>query len=40
MKKIITAIIITISLSTANAQMYNFMGNHVILNMEGFFSTA
>jgi len=40
MKKIIIAIIITTSLATANAQMYNFLGNHVILNMEGYFSPA
>ena len=40
MKKIVIAIIITTGLATANAQMYNFLGNHVILNMEGYFSPA
>lgn len=40
MKKAITLIIITVSLATTNAQMYNFLGNHVILNMEGYFSPA
>lgn len=40
MKRTITLIIITASLATANAQMYNFLGNHVILNMEGYFSPA
>ena len=40
MKKIITILIITTGLATANAQMYNFLGNHVILNMEGYFSPA
>ena len=40
MKKTILLIIIITGLSTANAQMYNFLGNHVILNMEGYFSPA
>lgn len=40
MKKIILSIIIITGLTTANAQMYNFLGNHVILNMEGYFSPA
>jgi len=40
MKKIITILIITTGLATANAQMYNFLGNHVILNMEGYVSPA
>ena len=40
MKKIILLIIIIASLGKANAQMYNFMGNHIILNMEGYFSPA
>jgi len=40
MKKTILLIIVAASLSSANAQMYNFLGNHVILNMEGYFSPA
>lgn len=40
MKKTILLLIIAASLSSANAQMYNFLGNHVILNMEGYFSPA
>lgn len=40
MKKAILLLIIAASLSSANAQMYNYLGNHVILNMEGYFSPA
>ena len=40
MKKTILFLIITASLATTNAQMYNFLGNHVVLNMEGYFSPA
>lgn len=40
MKKTILLLIITAGLSTASAQMYNYLGNHVILNMEGYFSPA
>ena len=35
MKKTILLLIIAASLTSAKAQMYNFLGNHVILNMEG-----
>lgn len=40
MKKTILLLIISAGLTTASAQMYNYMGNHVILNMEGNFSPA
>ena len=40
MKKTILLLIITATLSAASAQMYNFLGNHVILNMEGYLSPA
>lgn len=40
MKKTILLLIITATLSATSAQMYNFLGNHVILNMEGYFSPA
>lgn len=40
MKKAILLLIIAAGLSSANAQMYNYLGNHVILNMEGYFSPA
>lgn len=40
MKKTILLLIITAGLATASAQMYNYLGNHIILNMEGYFSPA
>jgi len=40
MKKTILALIIVAGIATANAQMYNYMGNHIILNMEGYVSPA
>lgn len=40
MKKTILLLIITAGLATAGAQKYNFLGNHVILNMESYFSPA
>ena len=40
MKKTILLLIITAGLSMASAQKYNFLGNHVILNMEAYFSPA
>lgn len=41
MKKTILLLIIAAGLaSTANAQMYNYMGNHIVLNMEGYFSPS
>lgn len=40
MKKAILFLVITASIATSNAQMYNYLGNHVIFNMEGYFSPA
>lgn len=40
MKRILLFAILTFSLSVGKAQMYNFLGNHVVLNMEGYFSPA
>ena len=40
MKKTILLLIIATGLATASGQMYNYMGNHIVLNMEGYFSPA
>ena len=40
MKKTILLLFITAGLSMASAQKYNFLGNHLILNMEAYFSPA
>lgn len=41
MKKItIILVVFFTSMTSVNAQMYNFLGNHVVLNMEGYFSPA
>lgn len=40
MKKTILIFLIAAVSCTASAQMYNYMGNHVVLNMEGYFSPA
>jgi len=41
MKKITIIIAVFFAcMTSANAQMYNFLGNHVVLNMEGYVSPA
>ncbi len=41
MKKITIILVVFFTwMTSVNAQMYNFLGNHVILNMEGYFSPA
>lgn len=39
-KKIVAVLTMTCLLLQGNAQLYNYMGNHVIFNMEGYFSPA